>query len=319
MKDLKLWQFIKTQLERSEPIILMVVVNSEYSSPGKPGFKMAVSKNKKMAGSIGGGKMEVDLVNRAVSILEKNENALSIKKLYHHGDTKEDSSGMICSGAQTVVTMTLQKNHLSLIQNIIHNLNTCKPSVIRIDKAGITLQERDVENDRIVFHFKKENEWIYQENIGSQDTIYIIGGGHVGLALSKVMALLDFYTIIIDDRPDLQTMELNSFANEKIVSPYNEIDKHLTEGESSYIAIVSHSHESDKFLLQRMADKNFKYIGLMGSKAKVKNLINDIRSNNIPEELIKKIHTPIGLDINSETPEEIAISIAAEIIKVRNS
>ncbi len=114
-------------------------------------------------------------------------------------------------------------------------------------------------------------------------------------------------------------MELNTFAHEKIITNYEEIDKHLIDGDHSFVAIVSHTHETDKFILQKLINYNFKYIGLMGSKAKVKNIIAEIKQMGFTEDQINKIHMPIGIEINSETPEEIAISIAAEIIKIRNS
>ncbi len=120
MKDIKLWQFIKTHLEKGEPVILMVVVDSENSSPGRAGFKMAVSKNKEMIGSIGGGMMEHNLVDEAVVNLIDKKNVLSLRKLYHQGNTREDSSGMICSGAQTIFTLTVQKHDLVTVEKIIN-------------------------------------------------------------------------------------------------------------------------------------------------------------------------------------------------------
>lgn len=319
MKDIKLWQFIKSHLEKDEPVILMVVVDSENSSPGRAGFKMAVSINKELIGSIGGGKMEFELVDEAVANLNNNIKVLSLKKLYHQGNSNENSSGMICSGAQTIFTLTLQKNDLSIVEKIIYAVLNHKSAVIRIDSNGISLHEGDHNKKPIIFNYADEHNWNYQENIGQQDVTYIIGGGHVGLALSKIMSLLDFYVVVIDNRSNLPTMETNNFANEKIIADYTEVDKFLKEGDNAYIAIVSHTHESDKFLLQKVINRNFKYIGLMGSKAKVKNVMSEMMLLGISQEKIDSIYSPIGIEINSETPEEIAISIAAQIIKVRNS
>ena len=319
MQETNFWQFIKSHIEIDGAVILMVVVDSEYSSPGRAGFKMAVSKNKEMIGSIGGGRMEHDLVEDAVKNLNSSQNVLWLKKLYHQGDSREDSSGMICSGAQTIFTQTLQKNDLSKAEKIIDAALNHNSAVISIDSNGIGLLEGDHNKKPIIFNYANEQNWNYQENIGQQDTIYIIGGGHVGLALSKIMSLLDFYVIVIDNRSKLPTMETNNFANEKIIADYTEVDKFLKEGDNTYIAIVSHTHETDKFLLQKIINSNFKYIGLMGSKAKVKNVMSEMRQLGFSEDKIQSIHSPIGIEINSETPEEIAISIAAEIIQVRNS
>ncbi len=319
MKEINLWKFIKSHLEKDEPVILMVVVESENSSPGRAGFKMAVSKNKEMIGSIGGGRMEHDLVEDAVSNLNKGKNVLWLKKLYHQGNLREDSSGMICSGAQTIFTLTLDKNQLSGIEKIINSIQKSIKSAVKLNASGLRCTEIDLRKKQITFSHNDEQNWFYQENIGQQDTLYIIGGGHVGLVLSRVMSFLNFYVVVLDNRTNLQTMEANTFADEKTVINYNEIDKCLTDGEHSYVVIVSHSHESDRLILQKLINRNFKYVGMMGSKAKVKNVINEMKQQGIAEEKIKSVHSPIGIEINSETPEEIAISIAAEIIRIRNS
>lgn len=319
MKEIDFWKFVKTHIEKDEAIVLMVVVESENSSPGRAGFKMAVSKNKEMTGSIGGGRMEHDLVDDAVTNLKADTKVLWIKKLYHQGDSREDSSGMICSGAQTIFAMTLGQENLPSIENILDSISSNEKFAIRLDSKGLRFINKDLLQQKIVFNFKDDKNWFYQENISQQDMIYIIGGGHVGLALSRVMSILGFYVVVLDNRNSLQTMEQNHFANEKKVINYDEILNYLEDGGHSYVAIVTHTHDTDKFTLQKLLGKNFKYIGMMGSKAKVKNVMNDLRQLGYTEEQLNKIHSPIGIEINSETPEEIAISIAAEIIKIRNS
>ena len=319
MKDIKIWEFIKSHLEKDEPVILMVVVDSENSSPGRAGFKMAVSKNKEMIGSIGGGKMEHNLVDEAVENLKSGTKILSLKKLYHQGESRLDSSGMICSGAQTNFILTLSKNDLIIIEKITNSIRNNKQSAIRLDSNGLNCIETNMKKKKIVFTFTDQQNWMYQENICQQDTIYIIGGGHVGLALSKIMSFLDFNILVIDNRVNLQTMELNEYADEKVIIDFNEIDKYLVDGENVYIAIVSHTYKTDELVLQKVINRNFKYIGLMGSKAKVKEVMSDMKRLGYDEDKIKNIHSPVGIEINSETPEEIAISIAAEIIKIRNS
>lgn len=319
MKEIELWQFVKTKIESDGAVVLMIVVDSEYSSPGRAGFKMAVSKTKEMIGSIGGGRMEHDLVENAIKNLIDGKKILWPKKLYHQGDSREDSSGMICSGAQTIVNITLGKEDIQTVNHILSSIKANEKSAIKITSNGLMLLNQDLLTKKIFFNFKDDQNWFYQENLSQQDTIYIIGGGHVGLALSKVMSFLGFYVVIFDNRNSLQTMEQNTFANEKKVIGYDNIENYLEEGEHSYIAIVSHTHETDKFTLRKVMSKNFKYIGMMGSKAKVKNVMNDLKQLGSGEEKLNRIHSPIGIEINSETPEEIAISIAAEIIKIRNS
>lgn len=319
MNEIKLWTFIKTHIEKDEKIILMVVVDSEHSSPGRAGFKMAVNSKKEMVGSIGGGKMEHDLVEDAVKNLNEGSNILWIKKLYHQGDLHKDSSGMICSGSQNIFAATLGRKDIFTIEKILNAIKNRKNAAIKLNQTGLIFLDHDFLKQKRKFHFEDALNWFYQENVSQQDTVYIIGGGHVGLALSKVMSFLNFYVVVMDNRNSLQTMEQNSFANEKKIISYDKIESYLDEGDYCYVAIVTHAHETDKLTLQKLIDKNFKYIGMMGSKAKVKNVINELKQLGYSEEKLKNIHSPIGIDIHSKTPEEIAISIAAEIIKIRNS
>ncbi|MCK7522939.1 MAG: XdhC family protein [Ignavibacteriales bacterium] len=292
MKEFNLWAFIKNHIEKDGTVILMVVVDSEYSSPGRAGFKMAVSKNKEMVGSIGGGKMEHNLVDEAVENLKNGKKVSSLKKLYHQGDSREDSSGMICSGAQTIFAITLGSENLQTIEKILQSIESSEKSAIKLAPNGLVFVEQDLLQKKIVFHFENEQKWFYRENISQQDTIYIIGGGHVGLALSKVMSFLGFYIVLLDNRPSLQTMELNQFADEKKVINYDDIEKYLEEGDHTYIAIVSHTHQTDKFTLQKVMNKNFKYVGMMGSKSKVKNVMDELRQLGCSEEKTKKYSLP---------------------------
>jgi xanthine dehydrogenase accessory factor len=148
---------------------------------------------------------------------------------------------------------------------------------------------------------------------------YVAGGGHVGLAVSRVMKSIGFYVIVFDHREDVFTIEQNKYADEIIITKYEEIGEKVIESERSYVIIVTPIHAGDKLTLKSVINKNLKYIGMMGSARKIKTIFDALRAEGVDENLFKKVHTPIGLEIEAETPEEIAVSIAAEIIKVKNS
>jgi len=166
--------------------------------------------------------------------------------------------------------------------------------------------------------YSNKDKWEYHEQIAFKNELYIVGGGHVGLALSQTMQQLDFYVSVFDNRPSLNTMEQNTYAHKKQVVDYNEIEKYIPEGQNVYIVIMTYQHVSDKNVLCKLIRKKHKYIGLMGSKSKVKKLFAELKTKGYTESDFEKVHSPIGIPIKSETPEEIAISIAAEIIKVKN-
>jgi xanthine dehydrogenase accessory factor len=168
------------------------------------------------------------------------------------------------------------------------------------------------------FQYNSDEDWQYTEAIGLPLISYIAGGGHVGLAVSRVMKTLGFYVVVFDHRKDVFTIKQNEFADEIIITKYEDIGNRIIEGERSYIIIVTPMHTGDKDTLKSVIHKNVKYIGMMGSKRKIKSIFDALLKEDIDNELFKKVHTPIGIEIEAETPEEIAISIAAEIIKVKN-
>ena len=114
-------------------------------------------------------------------------------------------------------------------------------------------------------------------------------------------------------------LKQNEFADEIIICNYEEIGSKIVEGERSYIIIVTPMHSGDKDTLKSVIHKNVKYIGMMGSKRKIKTIFEALSKDGIDKKLFEKVHTPIGIEIEAETPEEIAISIAAEVIKVKNN
>jgi xanthine dehydrogenase accessory factor len=159
----------------------------------------------------------------------------------------------------------------------------------------------------------------YTETLRPPDTLYIVGSGHVGLALSRVMSMLDFRIVVFDQRPDVDTLTRNVFAHEKRVLSFDRVGRHVRSGDRSYVAIMTHSHRSDEAVLRQLFGKRLRYVGLMASPRKAELVFDRLRSEGVPERLLRNVRSPIGLPIASHTPAEIAISIAAEIIQTRNA
>ncbi|MFT4553352.1 MAG: xanthine dehydrogenase accessory factor [Chlamydiales bacterium] len=145
------------------------------------------------------------------------------------------------------------------------------------------------------------------------------GGGHVGLALSKVMASLDFHVTVFDHRPEVKTILENSYAHEIIITDFEEIGKIVAEGDNAYVAIVSTNFKTDEAALRALVSKKLRYLGIMGSAAKLEHLFGILRNEGYSNETLRKIHAPIGVSIYSRSVEEIGISIAAELVQAKNS
>lgn len=318
MKEVDLWIFIYNKLNRNIKVNLLIVADSSLSSPGKSGFKMAISEDVETYGTIGGGIMEFDILNEIRGTLNLAEPVNFIRKL-HHSKTKDGhSSGLICGGTQTLIVQTLTIEYRDLVKNIIDNLEEQINGILRLNPFGLDYTARKENEKDINLFYEDEQNWQYEENIGLLNTVYIIGGGHVGLAVSRVMATLDFYVVTFDQRDDIITMKQNTFANKKIITKYEDVNKFIRESKKSYAVIVTPNHDGDKEALKSIIGLNLKYIGLMGSDKKSKSIFTHLESEGINRELFKKVNTPVGLEIDAESPEEIAISIAAEIIKIKN-
>ena len=113
-------------------------------------------------------------------------------------------------------------------------------------------------------------------------------------------------------------MAHNHFAGKRVVVDYAEVAAHVPDGDRSWVTIMTHAHREDAFVLERLVDRDYAYLGMMGSAAKVRQIFADLESRGIPRPRLERVHAPIGVAIGSHTPAEIAVSIAAEIIAVLN-
>ncbi len=155
------------------------------------------------------------------------------------------------------------------------------------------------------------------EPIFSEPTVYIFGGGHISEQLAPLVKRVHFTVVVIDDRDMFANRERFPEADEVIVSEFEKCFDQLNIDDSSYIVIVTRGHLYDGFVLEQAVKTNARYIGMIGSKKKIKTLYEILVKKGVSRETLNRVHAPIGLDINSETPEEIAVSIIAQLIKVR--
>lgn len=318
MIELKLWQFVLSQLEAGAPVVLMCVLESHGSSPGRRGFKMAVS-SKRIVGSIGGGMMEHKFVELAKErLLEETDNFL-VKKQVHSKEAKLNQSGMICSGEQTIYLSPVKQDDIGTIRLLINSLEQCQHGALKFSPLGIQFSILPISEDYF-FELISDNEWVYRERTGFKNVLHIVGGGHCGLAISELMSKMDFEISIYDDRAGLNTMVENDFVQHKtFLSDYSELASLIRGGKNVFVVIMTFGYRSDNIALRALINKDFKYLGVLGSQSKMKELFKEWKSDGLSLKNLNKIFSPIGLSIKSQTPQEIAISIAAEIIKVKNA
>jgi xanthine dehydrogenase accessory factor len=275
--------------------MLLWVLDSKGSSPGRRGFRMAIASDDDFTGTIGGGIMEFKLVEKAKMLLQKKVTDVSLVHQHHDKSHGSNQSGMICSGSQVIAFIPLSNLYLELFKEIAQDDGKEIKQSIQISMQGIQLAE----GNQSEFKYNNDEDWIYTESVHQQPVIHIIGGGHVSLALSELMHLLDFYIKVYDDRPGLNTFLRNRFAQD-------------------FVVIMTIGYRTDKIVLKQLLDDQLYYLGLLGSDKKIETLFAELKEEGVKEEALKKVFTPIGINIFSRTTQEIAVSIAAEIIREKN-
>jgi xanthine dehydrogenase accessory factor len=160
---------------------------------------------------------------------------------------------------------------------------------------------------------------VFIEPILTQPTLYIFGGGHIALALTKMGKLCGFKIAVVDDRAEFANAERFPEADVILAEDFTRAFSRLKIDKLSYIVIVTHGHKHDEVVLEWAVGTPAKYIGMIGSKTKNETIFNHLRARGISQEQLDRVHAPIGLEIGAQTPEEIAVSILAEIINVRRS
>lgn len=164
--------------------------------------------------------------------------------------------------------------------------------------------------------FPKETE-VYQEILYRKPRAAVLGGGHVSLELVKILKMLDIQVTVVDDRPefaektrfpgaDVLCRDLGDWLEELPVRAYE------------FYVIVTRGHKDDEECLRKILEKEYEYVGMIGSRKKAARTLEKLESSGVPAQRIRQVHTPIGLSIGAETPAEIAVSIAGEIISVKN-
>ena len=253
---MSIWEHIVQYLTNGQELAFLFVVRSEGSSPGRKGFCMIVNTEGEMAGSIGGGIMEQKLVELARSKLTSGEFNPFIMDQVHRKDNTHNQSGMICSGEQTVAFYRLDATHIELFRRVVSCFNSGSRGVLELTHEGISFSDEAVLDNPFLIAIPNNDSWLIRHALGFASKVYILGGGHVGSALSVVMRQIGFYVTIFDDRSELNTMENNRSAHEKHYVDYASVCNHVPEGDNVYVAIVSFGYRTDKEVLKKWKARN---------------------------------------------------------------
>lgn len=315
----KLLDSLLAALERGERCVLCTVLASSGSSPRGAGARMAVFSNGTALGTIGGGAAELLCTQRAKSVLQSGENDLHTYDL-HPGEA--DEAGMICGGAVTVLSQILcpedeealaaLRRWRALLERDIDLWLRLELDGARVKRFRVLVPSEADAPDRAGLR-----DGVYAERLARAGKVCIFGAGHVGRALVPVLAALDFRVVLFDERPALLDPALHPAANEIVCGDFQNIYRSVTLTENDYAVVMSPGHQSDFELLSQVLKSPATYIGCIGSRTKIAKTRERLLADGFEKTDLARIHAPIGLPILAETPQEIAVSVAAELIEHR--
>lgn len=318
MTPLEVFRFLLERVGRGEPAGLWTVVAHQGSSPGRAGFLMGVSPGA-AAGTVGGGVMEGQLVDLARDRLGRHsQDVLLVERVHREQAPAEARSGLICSGAQRLAFCPLGQADRPTLERMTAGLEAGRAVGFSLSQDGIASRIEDTLREERPPSFRESGDgFLYEAWIGPRHTVYVFGSGHIGLAVCRALEPLDFHVIAFDDRPDLEQVRENRHASERVIGPYAKVRERVTGGCRAYGVVVTAQRDHDAEVLAQIADLPFRYLGVMGSRAKLSAIRRALTDAGVDGDSIARIRGPVGLEIGAETPAEIAASIVAELVQVR--
>lgn len=314
MKDV--FAAILKALEQGESVVRVSVLKSSGSTPRSAGAAMAVFEDGSLIGTIGGGSVE----NASHQAAIKMQPGTSEIRDFDLTNTDAASLGMVCGGAMTVLLDSLlpDKTNIALMKNILEGYaSTSKRMLgITLDRNGNVVQREVLQTSHAAPNHSIETT-MHVEPIGIPDTVHFIGAGHVALATAKLAAFTGFRINVVDDRKEFANAERFPEASDIRVAESLMDCLPAKLGPEDYIVIMTRGHLHDRDVLAQALKTNAGYIGMIGSKKKKAAVYDSLLNDDFTQADLDRVYCPIGLSINADTPEEIAVSIMAELIATR--
>jgi len=338
----ELFRNLVRELEAGRSCVLATVVRTGGSTPQKAGARMLIKEDGTAVGTLGGGCVEHDIQVEAVSLFLKESPRPYIRE-YLLNEELDSEHGLVCGGRMEFLIEPLSPEALPLFREVLSACQggpplaravllrpeTGRKLVLRGEGREGSLGDPELEEkvagavrnlgmEGLAECLLKENgAEVFIEVFAASPRLVIFGAGHVGRALSKLARAVGFRVTVVDDREDYANRESFPDADEIVVADFPEaVDRlSLTPGTAVVIATRGHQHDFD--VLARAIWKDVWYLGMIGSRRKVLLIFEELMRRGIPPERIARVYAPIGLGIGARTPEEIALSILAEMVMLR--
>ena len=327
---------LRERLRTNESFVLVSVIDSAGSTPRGSGAKMAVFADGSHMGTIGGGNVEYLSVQQAMESIAQKK---SLTKGFLLTKNQKADIGMICGGNVEVSFEYVDGQKESYRKRIDYMLELYEKDMdawlvtAMRDGAVYEIGVYDKQNglqfmttvsaEQIAPYLKNKSvrtdtePQCLVEPLIQSGCVYVFGGGHVAQELVPVISHVGFRVVVFEDRETFAKPELFPGVHQTMLGSFDTLSEQITVRENDYIVIMTRGHESDYTILRQILPMKTAYVGLIGSRHKIAATTKRLLADGISEQDIARMHTPIGLPIKAETPAEIAISIASEMILCR--
>src|SRR5262245_52208703 len=333
-----------TAIRALRPVAWCRLVETRGSTPQKAGAAMLVYEDGSQAGTLGGGCVEAEVKRRALALLAENRAEVCTFQL--DSDYGWDD-GLICGGRMKIVVEPLQAGqrltYFERLAMIVERAQGCTEALVFDSEASglaapasFLFDAQGAYLDRL--RAPKEVPSIVIDQLRPlaqrprpyaargiaflpvlpRCRLVIVGGGHVGKAVGDLAAELEFDVWIVDDRPEFVAESRFPKAERRISGPVDRVLPDLEITPDTYCLIVTRGHSHDQEALCHVVDRGARYVGLIGSRRKIKMIFENLQAEGVTRETLSKVHAPLGIDIGSQTVPEIAVSICAELVAHRN-
>lgn len=326
---------LQTYMEEGRPVVLLSVFHRSGSAPRGAGAHMIVGEAGRLFGTIGGGAVEHEAELRAVQVLGERH---SCREHYYLRQNEVQDLGMVCGGEVDVAFSYLNPEEVLTRESIsfARMLGTVEETAWLIlditeakrggfafygRKSGVAgMEVSEAVTDQMLTAYgivEEDGHRYYYERLTQPGRVYIFGGGHVAQALVPALAAVDFSCVILEDRKEFCKPELFPEAEKVCEIDMKRIADFVNITEEDYVCVMTRGHKDDTIVQEQILKTPARYIGVIGSRKKKAAVFGALRKSGITEAELERITTPIGLEIQAETPAEIAVSITAQLIQVR--
>lgn len=314
------------ELEKQHDLVLITIISNNGSAPRGVGAQMLVGAQGRILGTIGGGPAEWEAEQTALQVLREKCSRVQTYSLYRGGNI-----GSVCGGEVTALLQYIRGDDAvwaeaagTVISQIaahetgwlVQRINGDAPTLLNAE--GCVLAGDDIgQKEPLMRAVSVLENGYFSVPLPVGERVVIFGAGHCALALAPLLRTVGFRVTVFDDRPEWVNSENYPCAETLICGDFQNISAELELNEKDYVVVMTSGHSNDFAVQEQVLRKPLAYIGVIGSRSKTAFVNQRLREAGIDEAAIQSVHTPIGTAIKAVTPEEIAVSIAGEMIYER--